>query len=383
MTTWLTRFEPPTGGTGGKIRVSVKDVFDLAGVATTAGCVAVRDRAVPAPSDAACLAGVRASDAFIVGKTTLTEMCVSPSGLNPEFGSPVNPVAPDRVPGGSSSGSAVAVATGEADIGLGTDSGGSIRIPAACCGIVGLKTTWGRISTAGVWPLAASLDVVGPLARDVARVVTGMALLEPGWSARTRPARTVGRLRIEGVDQALEEAVDAALAASGLRVIEVDLLGWVSSWDALDTIMLGELWRAHPTMLDAEGVTDYVNNGLRAGRAIGDEQLAAAMLDRQRWQDEVAAALDEVELLALPTLMGMPPTLDDLAGFAYTGLTAPFNLAGVPALSMPVPSPGLPVPVGLQLVGPSNGEDLLCSTGLVIEQILTSRAAQDPGDTLA
>src|ERR1700704_2295753 len=149
MTTWVTRFDPPAAASDGLVRVAVKDAIDMADVITTAGCVAVRDRAVPAISDALCLAGVRAAGAFIVGKTTLTELCVSPAGDNPAFGTPVNPLAPDRIPGGSSSGSAVAVAIGEADIGLGTDTGGSVRIPAACCGIVGLKTTWGRVPTAG------------------------------------------------------------------------------------------------------------------------------------------------------------------------------------------------------------------------------------------
>lgn len=372
MTTWLTRFEPPAGGAGHRVRVAVKDVFDLAGVITTAGSVAVRERAVPAELDAACLAGIRSSSAFIVGKTTLTEMCVSPTGVNPALGTPVNPVAPDRIPGGSSSGSAVAVATGEADIGLGTDTGGSVRIPAACCGIVGLKTSWARISTVGVWPLAPSLDVVGPLARDVAGVAAGMALLEPGWSAGARPARRVGRLRISRVDPAVDAAIDAALAGSGLTVVEVDLPGWGASWDAQDTIILGELWRAHMALLDVAGVTDYVNDGLRAGRDISDERLVAAMVHRQRWQTEVAAAFNEVELLVLPTLMGMPPLLTDPNSFSCTGLTAPFNLAGVPALSMPVPSPGLPVPVSLQLVGPPNAEDLLCATGLAIEQNLAA-----------
>src|SRR5215468_1684362 len=177
---WIRRFTPAPDGV---LRIAVKDAIDMAGSVTTAGCVAVRDRAVPATEDAACLAGVRASDAVILGKTTLTELCLSPVGVNPTFGTPVNPVAPDLIPGGSSSGSAVAVASGEAEIGLGTDTGGSVRIPAACCGIVGLKTTWGRVPTAGVWPLAPSLDTVGPIARTVAEVATGMRLLEPGFTS--------------------------------------------------------------------------------------------------------------------------------------------------------------------------------------------------------
>src|SRR5688572_1239462 len=102
MTTWITRFDPPAAGSDGLVRVAVKDAIDMAGMITTAGCVAVRDRATPATTDALCLAGVRAAGAFIVGKTTLTELCVSPAGDNAVFGTPVNPVAPERIPGGSS-----------------------------------------------------------------------------------------------------------------------------------------------------------------------------------------------------------------------------------------------------------------------------------------
>jgi amidase len=367
MTTWIHRFDPPAATSGTRIRVAVKDAIDVAGVVTTAGCVAVRRRAAPATTDAACLSGVRAADAVVVGKTTLTELCVSPAGDNAQFGTPVNPLAPDRIPGGSSSGSAVAVADDEADIGLGTDTGGSVRIPAACCGIVGLKTTWGRIPNTGVWPLAPSLDTVGPLARTTAEVATGMRMLAPDWTLAARPARVVGRLRIDGVDAVVEDAVDAALDAARLTVRTVHLPGWDSTYDALDAIILGELWRAHHALLDADGVGTFVNDGLHAGRAVTAERLCAAMAARARWQAEVAAALAEVDLLALPTLVGPPPPLADFAGFPLTRLTAPFNLAGVPALAMPVPLPGSPVPASLQLVGPMHGEDLLCATGIAIE----------------
>ncbi|MBW6433466.1 amidase [Actinoplanes hulinensis] len=370
MSVWISRIDPPSGAHG-LIRVAVKDAIDVAGTITTAGCAAVRDRAVPATSDAQCLVGLRSAGAVIVGKTTLTELCVSPVGDNPLFGTPVNPVAPDRIPGGSSSGSAVAVATGEADIGLGTDTGGSVRIPAACCGVVGLKTTWGRVPTHGVWPLAPSLDTVGPLARDVAGVATGMRLLEPDWTVASRPAGLIGRVRIDGVDAAVEDLVDATLRVSGLAVHEVRLPGWDQTWDALDAIILGELWNAHHALLDADGVGAFINDGLHAGRTVTAQRSANAMSARAAWQAEVTAALGDVDVLALPTLIAAPPLLADHAGFPLTQLTAPFNLAGVPALSMPIPSPGFPVPVSLQLVGPMYGEDLLCATGLAIEEALT------------
>jgi amidase len=396
MSIWITRFDSPEGGSSGRarvdvkssgpsrvavdssgpVRVAVKDAIDVAGTVTTAGCAAVRDRAASAAADAPFLAGVRAAGAHLVGKTTLTELCISPAGDNAEFGTPVNPAAPDRIPGGSSSGSAVAVAAGEADIGLGTDTGGSVRIPAACCAIVGLKTTWGRVPTEGVWPLARTLDTVGPLARDVAGVVTGMTLIEPGWTIAPRPARVVGRLRIDGVDAAVESAVDAALDAAGLTVREVRLPGWEDTYEALDAIILGELWEAHHALLDAEGVGAFVNSALHAGRAVPARRLADAMAARTRWQAEVAAALGGVDVLALPTLVSAPPPLTDFSSYPLTRLTAPVNLAGVPAIAMPIPSPGSPVPVSLQLVGPMDSEDLLCATALTIEE--TSLTGADP-----
>jgi amidase len=150
VSTFITRLDHPGSGP----RLAVKDLIDVRGVPTTAGCKAVADAALPAAADAVCMAGARAADAAIVGKANLFELAFGASGTNPWYGTPVNPLDPGLVPGGSSSGSAVAVADGEADYGYGTDTGGSVRIPAAFCGLAGLKTTHGRISLDGVYPLA-------------------------------------------------------------------------------------------------------------------------------------------------------------------------------------------------------------------------------------
>src|SRR5580658_6019632 len=154
VTTFITRFDT----TGSGVRLAVKDLIDMEGVPTTAGSRAVAERAVPALTDAACLAGARAQGARIVGKVNLHELAFGATGKNPWFGTPTNPLDPRLVPGGSSSGSAVAVANGDADVAYGSDTGGSVRIPSACCGTAGLKTTWGRVSLDGVFPLAPSLD---------------------------------------------------------------------------------------------------------------------------------------------------------------------------------------------------------------------------------
>ena len=216
MSTWILKETAPGPG----MRVAVKDIIDVADLPTTAGSLAVADLAKPAAADAACMAGLRAAiargQACLAGKVNLHELAYGISGINAAYGTPVNPLDPSLVPGGSSSGSAVAVATGEADIAYGSDTGGSIRIPAACCGVAGLKTTWGRIPMTGVWPLAPSMDTVGPMARDVAGLAAGMALLEPGFTVTAGPPAAVGRVMM-AANPAISQAVDAALAATGCR----------------------------------------------------------------------------------------------------------------------------------------------------------------------
>jgi amidase len=164
------------------------------------------------------VAAVRRAGGRIVGTTALTELCWDESGINEALGTPVNPLDAALVPGGSSSGSAVVVARGEADVALGTDTGGSVRIPAACCGVAGLKTTWGRIPLAGVHPLSPSYDTVGPIARDVAGLVLGMQLLEPGFAPRPVDRPVVARIRPPASPVA-DAAVDRALAATGWEIV--------------------------------------------------------------------------------------------------------------------------------------------------------------------
>ena len=161
----------------------------MKGVVTTAGSEFLAKHASPAKRDAKCLAIARQSGVQFVGKTNLSELAVAVSGMNAYYGTPRNPLDRGRIPGGSSSGSAVAVANDEADVAFGTDTAGSIRVPAACCGVVGLKTTFGLVPIDGVYPIAPNrLDTVGPLAKDIAGTVRGMDLLQAGFSGRYRQA---------------------------------------------------------------------------------------------------------------------------------------------------------------------------------------------------
>jgi amidase len=373
MSTWILRED----SNGAGLRVGVKDLIDVAGLPTTAGSRAVADRAVPAAADAPCLAGLRAAaargEAHLAGKTSLHELAYGISGVNPAFGTPVNPLDPARVPGGSSSGSAVAVASGEADVAYGSDTGGSIRIPAACCGVAGLKTTWGRIPLTGVWPLAPSLDTVGPMARDVAGLVAGMALLEPGFTAAAGPPRVVGRVNIDA-DPVINTAVDAALAATGWLVVPVKLDGLDTATAAAMTVLDAEAWASDGALAQSapEKIGRDVLARLRQASTTTPEALAAAWAQAAVWRATLTALWDQVDLLALPTLLGFPPTLDQSRAMVHIrGVTSAVNLAGVPALALPVPSGG-PLPASIQLIGPSGGEDRLLAAGAALEQAVRS-----------
>src|SRR6202012_3868554 len=187
MGTWVIRIPVDADDSAAGPRLAVKDCIDVAGLPTTAGCPVVAEMAERAHTDAAVVASAREGGARIVGKASLTELCWSASGINHWAGTPLNPRDPRRLPGGSSSWSAVAGATGEADVAFGTDTGGSVRVPADFCGVAGLTTRRGRIPVKGVYPLAPSLDTVGPIGPDVAAVELGMRLLEPGFLAPGTP----------------------------------------------------------------------------------------------------------------------------------------------------------------------------------------------------
>ena len=370
--TWITELEPDAAATGP--RLAVKDAIDVAGVPTTVGCAAVADVAEPAAVDADCVATARRAGARIVGKANLHELCFGTHGGNPWYGHPVNPVAPDRLVGGSSSGSAGAVATDEADVGYGTDTGGSVRLPAACCGIAGLKTTFGRISTTGVWPLSVSLDTVGPLAREVAGVVAGMRLLEPGFSVEgVAPGTVVGRIRIRDTDPELEAAVDAALAAAELEVVEVELPGWFGAGMPFGVVLLSEAWEADRALYERapDRIGDEPRQRLELGKGIDAAQIPVARAAQQAWTDEVAArfASEEVQLFAMPTMPGQPPALD--AEGVVNSLVFPWNVSGNPGLALPIPVPGWSMPGSIQLIGPHGGEELLCATGAVVERAVS------------
>lgn len=363
MSTWILRLDEPGAGP----RVAVKDLLDVVGTPTTGGCRVLAELARPAAADAACLAGLRAADAAIVGKANLHELACGGTGVNEHFGTPVNPFDPDLIPGGSSSGNAVALADGGVDLAIGTDTAGSIRTPSACCGTVGLKPTWGRVPVDGVWPLAPSLDSVGPMARDVAGVIRGMALLDPTFVAGPAPTACIGRVRLPDIDPAIDAAVDALLASSELEVVEVVLPGWDAAADAAWAVMFHEVWQVDGQLYerDAAGLGADVRERLEQGRAVTGAAYEAGLAHRAVWRAELAAAFQRAPVLAWPTIAVFPPRLDAPApDTRRTNIGV--NLAGHPSLALPAPTGG-PLPASVQLVGPDDSEPLLCATGLLLE----------------
>ena len=369
MTTFITKLD----ATGSGPRLAVKDLIDVEGVPTTAGSRAVERNAGPASADAPCLAGARAAGARIVGKANLHELAMLPIGTNPWFGTPRNPLDADLIPGGSSSGSAVAVADGDADVAFGSDTGGSVRIPSACCGTTGLKTTHGRISLERVWPLAPSFDTIGPMARDVAGVITGMQLLEPGFEVAATVPRRIGRFRTAG-DPKIEAAVDRALAAAELEVVELDWADVAAGAELWTAIYFQELWTVDHELVanDRDGVGDDI-----AGMVEMAPAFAAGADDARtklkEWTKSLLALFDQVDLLALPTMPIFPPRLDQVTPDALVPLAieltshvTPFSGAGVPCTAQPIPADAN-LPASLQLVGPPNAEDTLLAAAQLVE----------------
>ncbi|HTR92132.1 MAG TPA: amidase [Trebonia sp.] len=372
MGTWIVRDAAP--GTGP--RVAVKDLIDVAGLPTTAGSRAVADDALPAERDAACLGGLRAAIAAgrarFAGKVNLHELAYGITGINAAFGTPVNPLDPLRMPGGSSSGSGVAVAAGEADIAYGTDTGGSIRIPAACCGITGLKTTWGRIPLDGVRPLAHGLDTVGPMARDVAGVAAGMALLEPGFTVAESAPRTVGVLELDA-DPVITTAIDDALRTAEFDVVPVVVPGIDAVITAAITILDAQAWATNAGLVATAGdrIGFDVMDRLARASAVTPGMVAAAEAVIAGWRATLADLWQRVDMLAAPTLLGYPPLLEDShLLFKLRALTSPVNAAGVPSLALPIPFSGQegPIPANVQLIGPRNSEARLLAAGAVLEE---------------
>jgi len=361
------------------VAVAVKDNVDVAGVVTTnASTVGTPP---PAERDALAVARLREAAADLLCKTNLLEYAAG--SVNPAFGMTYNPRDPSRTAGGSSSGSAALVAAGVCDHALGTDTGGSIRIPAAYCGIVGLKPTRGIVPLDGVFPLSPMCDHLGTLTRTVAQTATLLSVLA-ARPVELRPVTggRIGVLRRQLDDPDLRpeilarvvEALDV-LAARGFELVDVDFpeLDLVDA--ALGAVVLKEAWDVHRELYARE--TDGYGAGTRAllelGAKITDDEYRAGLADRKRVAGAFAHAFASVDVLAGPTVAYPAPPEDPPFGTPEGDVegryTAPYNLAGVPAVSIPCGLAEGTLPAGLQLAAASGEDALLLSVARVYEEV--------------
>jgi aspartyl-tRNA(Asn)/glutamyl-tRNA(Gln) amidotransferase subunit A len=337
--------------------VAVKDLIDVAGMVTTAGGIILPN--VPAAQDAPVIQKIRGAGCVVVGKTNLHEFAYGVTSVNIHYGAVRNPHDPGRVAGGSSGGSAVAVAAGMCDWAIGSDTGGSIRIPASLCGVVGFKPELGTIDLTGVVPLSWSLDTLGPMAPDVAGVMRAYSMMTgetvgaahlaaprlavpAGWVTHLdEPTQRAWRLVSDGLPEI--EFVDRdRLFRNGLTILLVEAATYHRRW-AND----------FPEKYGPD-VLAHIRRGLGMLAVDFDE----AMRERPRLIESSRRAMEGIDALVLPATAIVAPPVDagDEVREPLSRFTRPFNTTGQPVVSLPAPVDGLPV--GIQVVGRTNAETL-------------------------
>lgn len=374
------------------LSVSIKDLIDVAGETTLAGSVVLRG-APSAIADAPVLQRLRKSGAAIIGKTTMTEFAFSGLGLNPHYGTPVNPADSliARIPGGSSSGAAVSVAAGICVAALGSDTGGSIRIPAALCGVVGFKPTQRRVPTAGALPLSTTLDSLGAITRSVDdcilldAILSGSMLKIPALPLRGLRLAIPQTMVFEGIDAHVGASFAAAatrLSAAGAQITELPLT-LLNDYLALSQFSSAEAYAWHRTLL-AEREADYdprVGQRILLGAGLGAADYIALHVARREWISAMEQALAPFDALILPTSPIVAPPLaeleaSDAAYFAANRLVlrnnAAINVLDGCAISLPCHEPGS-LPVGLMVAGAAMHDSQVLAVARAIEKCFCAR----------
>lgn len=379
------------------IPISVKDLFDIQGQVTTAGSTVLADNA-PAARDAAAVARLRRAGFVIVGRSNMTEFAYSGLGLNPHYGTPLNPYgrvagdhAASRIPGGSSSGAAISVTDGMAAAGLGTDTGGSCRIPAALTGLVGFKPTASRVPRDGAFPLSPTLDSIGSLGRTV-NCCAGIDAAVSGEPARPDEAAPLDALRIgvpktlafDGIDADVDRAFQRAvrrLAQAGATITHPAFTEFseLAGLNAKGGFSAAESYPLHRNLLERRG-RDYdprVRARIEKGAAQTSADLAALHTARKDWIRRATRYFYAIDVLALPTVPTIAPRLSELDDDEAYGrinllmLRNPsfINFLDGCAISLPCHLPG-EAPVGLMLAAPNGRDRLLLAVARSVEKLL-------------
>lgn len=382
--------------------VSIKDLFDLQGEVTRAGSVALDD-AAPATADAVAVARLRAAGGAVVGRTNMTEFAFSGVGVNPHHGTPANPcdAATPRIPGGSSSGAAVSVATGAAFIGLGSDTGGSIRIPAALCGIVGFKNTARLTPLAGAWPLSTTLDTTCAMTRSVRDAILAHEILADCRVARRDTPLAGYRLAVattqmlDGADATVARAFERTLRRlrdAGAQVTEIPLaqIHDLGTIQATGGFAAAESYALHRRLL-AERADRYdprVRTRIERGASIKAWEYIELQQARAAWIAEVEAALAGFDAVLSPTVPIVAPPIADVAPgaerdeafFRVNALllrnTSVVNMLDGCALSLPCHAPD-ELPVGLMLWHGALRDATILNLALQIEDLLSPPSSEE------
>ena len=372
--------------------VSIKDLFDIAGDVTTAGSKVLRDRPTAA-ADAVAVARLRAAGAVVIGRSNMTEFAFSGIGINPHYGTPANPWdrGSRRIPGGSSSGAAVSVSDGMAAFALGTDTGGSVRIPAALCGIAGFKPTAARVPREGVFPLSRTLDSVGPLALTVACCATVFQVLA-GDAARAFAAADIARLRLgvprnhmlEDLDVEVGEAFQSALqrlSRRGAKIVDIEVpeFGEAAKASAGGGISPPEAYAVHRAWIDREQEIDpRVLERIVRGASMSAADYIDLLATRGRLIERFARARYDVDAMIMPTVPRIAPAIGGLERSAEAFRlsngnmlrnTSVINFLDGCALTLPIHAPWT-APVGLMVVGFAGEDERILSAGLAVEAAL-------------
>jgi aspartyl-tRNA(Asn)/glutamyl-tRNA(Gln) amidotransferase subunit A len=355
--------------------ISIKDLFDVAGESTRAGSKILAEEAAPATADAVIVQRLRQAGAVIVAKTNMTEFAFSGIGANPHFGTPGNPRDRTRVPGGSSAGAPVTVADGMCDIAIGTDTGGSVRIPAALCGLVGFKPSRQRVPTEGAFPLSKTLDSVGPIAGSVADCAKVDAIMAGEDFAPLESLALDGLrfglpegLLLERLDDSVAPAFKAAIARlddAGSHISH-EQLSLLDDWVAVNErggVIPPEACAVHRDRLRRRGadIDPNVRIRIERGCAVSEADHAETLRERRRLAAAMDARLAGLDALVMPTTTIVAPTIAEVAepkvfatrNAAVLRNTSMVNFFDLCAISLPLPAS---LPVGLMLVA-RNGQD--------------------------
>ncbi|MGH6802101.1 MAG: amidase [Methyloceanibacter sp.] len=380
------------------IPFAVKDLFDLAGEVTTAGSVVLRNSA-PASADAVAIGRLKSAGLIAVGRTYMTDFAYSGVGLNPHHGSPAAPFERKmrRIPGGSSSGAAVSVADGMVALAVGTDTGGSCRIPAAFCGIVGFKPSAGRVSTRGAYPLSTTLDSIGPLANTVASAAIGDALMAGDWDGRVtaRPPRSLrlGILRslvFEGIEGPVAKAFDDAVARLGkagvaLSDVAFPPLAGLPGINARGGIAAVEAFAHHKVLIETEGerYDPRVRKRILSGAAISGPEYLEILRTRAEWIEAFQSLMAGFDGLIMPTSPLIPPLMsafdrdEEYARLNFLCLrnTSVANFLDGSAISLPIHERNR-APVGLMTMAPRGRDRQLFSVAAALETVFRDGSAR-------